>query len=69
MHTYLFEAYWGSERGQLMHGTISVVAETEDTARRLALRNRIIPADEQEISLACAPPEYYDDHYDIEPLG
>lgn len=60
------EAYWGTSDGTLMHGTITVSASDVFDAVNHAFQFRLIPESRDDWFSACARPEYFCDHYDVE---
>ena len=67
--SFEIEAYWGTPEGVLMHGTIYVEADSMEEALELARTECRIPPNSEDHDTACARPEYFEDHYDVEPIG
>lgn len=69
MAEFELEAYWGSPRGKLWHGTISVKANSIEEALREARAERLKPTNKMDHFDSCARDEYFEDHYDVEILS
>lgn len=67
--SFELEAYWGNPDGVLLHGTIEVRARSMEEALEVARSVRLIPSDPTEHYDSVARDEYFEGHYDVEPLG